>query len=37
MITKLECRSGLRKEPTILAEAGAGAGVGFLNENRTLS
>ena len=31
---KLECRSRLRKESTIFAEAGAGPGVGFLNENR---
>jgi len=31
------CRSGLQKEPTIFTEAGAGHGVGFLNENRTRS
>jgi len=31
------CRSGLRKESTIFAEAGAGPGVGFLNENRIRS
>jgi len=37
VITEPECRSGLRKESTIFAEAGAGPGVGFFNENRTRS
>jgi len=30
-------RSGLRKESTIFAEAGAGPGVGIFNENQTRS
>jgi len=30
-------RSGLRKQSTIFAEAGAGPGGGFLNENRSRS
>ena len=37
VITEPECRSGLRKESTIFAEAGEGPGVGFLNEIRTRS
>jgi len=37
VITEPECRSGLRKESTIFAEAGARPGVGFLTENRTRS
>jgi len=37
VITEAECQSGLRKESTIFAEAGAGPGVGFLNENWTRS
>jgi len=37
VITEPECRSRLRKELTIFAEAGAGPGVGFLIENRTRS
>jgi len=37
VITEPECRSGLREESTIFAEAGAGPGVGLLNENRTRS
>jgi len=32
-----ERRSGLRRESTIFAKAGAGSGVRFLNENRTRS
>jgi len=37
VITEPEKRGGLRMESTILAEAGAVSGVGFLNENRTRS
>jgi len=37
VITEPECRSGLRKEFTIFAEAGAGPGVRFLNVKRTRS
>jgi len=37
VITERECRSDLREESTIFAEAGAGLGVGFLNENWTRS
>jgi len=37
VITEPECWSRLRKEFTIFSEAGAGPGVGFLNENRTRS
>jgi len=35
VFTEPESRSGLRKESTIFAEAGAGPGVGFLKENWT--
>ena len=37
VITGPECRSGLRKESTIFAEAGTWPGGGFWNENRTRS